>query len=712
MNSCWGINKKTEAIIKTKSAFINIKAGNFFRNPENGLSIVIGLVMVLFMIKCVSVALTSAFNFDGAMNVQVAQNLVKNFEYKTNYDGELFDPRIQTGIPVTLPVAIIFSFFGESFTNGLIVNAIYLILLAFAIVYYLKKCSKVNNSLILLAIILLYGTPNLFLNGFGLLGEIPMFFYFILVVIFLHKYEDTSRSKFLFWAGLFLGLSYLTKTVILICIPALIFAVIFDFVVKRGLTLRMPSGVKDFFQEYKMLPAGFLAPVFVFELYKLFSLGIAAYLQWWKDQWLSILQFAGVKSLYADMNGFFAKFNTHIDLLSSFLGISGTIIVMLLGVLLLSFIAILLYGIYHFWTKQRPGKSEKILFSNHVLVMITVTLSYYGWWLLITPTQVAWERHIFIGYILLEICSVLIISLLIKYCEKLTSKTRKTPYIMYRIFTVGYISLLLVGSVYDLIHTKNFIISFEDSAEKTYLLQAGQYIRNLPESAQILGYGWWQAPVVAFASGRPFDNIFHNIEMRNTGPLNEKYLVVDFFAYYLDADAHKNILDQYDNQLVYSQDQEKILIYKLNSRPLFAYEEFNDFEKGQVDYSRIDFTSNDLDVYVRNVYIGEKANFGKWAQFVSGYLFKYNHESTLKIKVGFLNLEKYDQKPIEIRIYANRKLVYDYPVIQDGSHEIIVPLENISGDTLEITISCNAQYMVEGDDRQLSLILNNMELLK
>ena len=698
--------------MKTKSAFIFTKAGNFIRNPENGLSIVIALVMLLFMIKCVSVALTSAFNFDGAIFAQIAQNLAKNFEYATNYQGKLFDPIITTGIPVTLPVAICFLFFGESFTAGLIVNAIYLILVAFAIIYYLKKCLRLNNFLILLAIILLYGTPGLFTYGFGLFGEIPMFLYFMLAVISLHKYDDTSRSKFLFWAGLFLGLSFLTKTVILICVPALIFAAVFNFIVNKKLTLRIQIGVKRFFQEYMLMPAGFLVPVFVFELYKLFSLGIAVYLQSWKDQWITILERAGVKQGVLDTHGFLAKFTDRLDKLSSFMGISKIIIVFLLVVLLISFFAVLSYGVYHFWKKQNPGKSEKILFSNDVLVLITVTLSYFGWWLVIVPAQTVWYRYIFIGYILLEICLVLIISLLVEYSRKLAPKTRKVPYILYRIFTVGYISLLLVGSGYNFILTKNYLISFKDTLDKTAVLEAGQYIRNLPENAKIFGYGWWQAPVVAFASGKTFDNLLRNSEMLNAGPVNEKYFVVDYFGYYLDSGVYQNILGQYDNQLVFSQDQGKIFIYKLNSRPLFAYEEFSDLEKRQVAYSRIDFTSNDLDVYMRNVYIGEASNFGKWTQEVSGYLFKYNRESTLKIDLGFLNLEKYDQKPIELRIYANRVPVYYYPVNHDGSHEIIVPLENISGDTLEITIMCNAKFMAEGDDRQLSFFLTKMELVK
>jgi hypothetical protein len=696
--------------MEPKSAIVFKQAGAFFRNPQNGIVAAIGIVLVLLTIKCVSVALTGAFHFDGAMNVQVAQNLVKDFKYKTNYDGKLFDTKVQTGIPLTLPVAMLFSLFGESFANGLMVNAIYLILLTFALVWYLKKNLKFNNALVLLAIILLCGTPNLIINGFGLLGEIPMFFYFMVAMIFLGKHEDTAKSKYLFWAGLFVGLSYLTKTVILICIPALIFAAIFDFMIKRRLTLKMRADVKKYFREYAMLPTGFLVPVFIFELYKLILLGIGAYLRWWKDQLVSILHFAGVKSAFADTKGIFAKFTTHLDLLSSFLGINRVFIVIVLGVLLLSFFAIFLYGLSHFWKRRQPEKREKILFSNHVLVMITVTLSYYGWWLLITPTWVAWDRHIFVGYILLEICSVMIISFLINFCERPISHARKTPRLLYKSFTVVYIFLLIAGAGYNLIHSRNFAVSFKDSAEKKTLLEAGQYIRSLPQNAEIMGYGWFQAPVVAFASGRTFDNIFNNKETRSAGPLNEKYLVMDSSAYYLDGGAHKNVLSQYDNKLVFSKNDN--YIYKLNSRRLFAYEEFSDLEKAKVSYSKIDFSRDTSCFYARNVYIGGNSHSGKCAQDISGCLLKYQQEGILKINLLIFKLKRYDQTPIELRIYANRALACRYTVNQDGPQEIIVPLKNISGETLEITIESNSAIKLEGDSRQMSLVLNGMELLK
>ena len=431
--------------MKTKLAVILGSKGKFLRNPVKSISILIALVMVIFIVKCVSVALTDVFSFDGGMNAQVAQNLAGKFAYATNYDSVLFDQSIQTGLPVILPVAILFMIFGESFAAGLIVNAIYLILLAFAIKYYLKNCLKLNKFLILLAVILLYGTHDLFKFGFGLYGEVPMAFYLVLMLIYFHKYEDVSNLKFLFMAGLFLGLGFLTKTVILICIPAILFAAIFDFMIKQRFTQGIWSGMKRLFKEYGMFVAGFLGPVLIFEIYKLVSLGVGGYLSWWKGQGVGILLQAGVKKGFSDTNGIYNKFTTHLGLLSSFTCISEVVITFLLLVVLLAFLAILIYGIFLFWRKRVPGDYEKTLFLKDLLILITVSLSYFGWWLLITPTEKAWYRRIFAGCILLEICLVLIVFLLMKYRLKLAFGQGKIPNILNSLVTVGFIGFFLQG---------------------------------------------------------------------------------------------------------------------------------------------------------------------------------------------------------------------------------------------------------------------------
>jgi hypothetical protein len=726
--------------MKTKATWLIGKVGDFIRDLRKWLFVLIALMIALFVIKCISVALTDVFSFDGGMNVQVAQNLEKKLAYATNYEGKFFDQRLQTGFPVILPVAILFKIFGESFAAGLMVNAIYLILLAFAIIYYLKKCLKVNNFFVLLAIILLYGTPELFTLGFGLYGEIPMLFYLMLMLIQLNKYEDVSRPKFLFLAGLFLGVGYLTKTVILICVPALIFAVIFDFIFKKHATLGVWSKVNSFFKEYWMFPAGFLVPVLLFEIYKMISLGITTYLSWWQEQWFAILAQAGVRpggQGFEDTNGIFTKLTNHLWLLSTYTGISRPIIIFLLVIILLTFFGILAYSIFLFRAKQKLTESVKMFFSNEILVLIAVSLSYFGWWLLITPTQKAWYRRIIVGHILVEICLVVLVFFLWKSGHKLISGGRKTSSYLLRMLTLGLTILLTLGSGISYFQTKNYTISFENTAEKKAILTAGQYIRNLPENAEIFTYGWWQAPVVSFASGRIFDNISRILFTDITpGLLTEKYFIVDSYAYDLSKGRWQTALFPFDHTIVYSQEYDldksrwqsefypyistlnfsqepkKVTIWKLNARGYYSYVKFSDLEKRQVSYSSIDFTKNNLSIFVRNVFLNEDSVQGKWVSPVSGYLFKYNGESFLKINLSIIDLSKYRQNIVEMQVYANNFLVARYQINQGGPKELIVPLENIVGDTLEITIKCNAAFAVQGDGRALTFFLKEMELDK
>src|SRR3990172_2236906 len=234
------------------------------------------VVVFFFTLRSASIVISDAFSFDGGMNAQAAHNLIKDSSPRADYQGmSIFDPKIQTGIPVILPVAINFLLFGESFSCGLTVNAVYLIILVIAVIYYFKTCLKINNLFTFLVILVLYATPSLFDYGFGLYGEIPAIFYFILSLIFLHKYRDGSRLIYILLSGSFLGLGYLTKTVILITIPAFVLVAILDRL------FNSPNRIKRLFQSQGLFMLGFIAPITIFEIFKLAFLGVESYGKWW-----------------------------------------------------------------------------------------------------------------------------------------------------------------------------------------------------------------------------------------------------------------------------------------------------------------------------------------------------------------------------------------------------------------------------------------------
>lgn len=123
-------------------------------------------------------------------------------------------------------------------------------------------------------------------------------------------------------------------------------------------------------------------------------------------------------------------------------------------------------------------------------------------------------------------------------------------------------------------------------------------------------------------------------EKDNIGIQNENYLIIENMN---ENDDYIEILSKYDNKLVFS--NKDILIYKIIDRHLFLYPEFTDVEKRQVSNNKIDFTINNSNIFVRNIYIDDKYNSAKFVQRSSGYLLKYDDEKTLKIITFFSKLK-------------------------------------------------------------------------
>jgi len=143
---------------------------------------------------------------------------------------------------------------------------------------------------------------------------------------------------------------------------------------------------------------------------------------------------------------------------------------------------------------------------------------------------------------------------------------------------------------------------------------------------------------------------------------------------------------------------------------LFAYPDFTEIEKEQVSYSNIQFSEEKLDVFVRNVYLPKNADAGGLAQDVSGYLFKYDGQNQLRISLRLPEIEEMDRSPVTLEVYANRQLIDRLPIDHTGDYELIVPLKNIQGETLEITLIINARYENHGDARPFSFFIKKMWL--
>ena len=92
--------------------------------------------------------------------------------------------------------------------------------------------------------------------------------------------------------------------------------------------------------------------------------------------------------------------------------------------------------------------------------------------------------------------------------------------------------------------------------------EVGDFIKKLPEESEYYGIGWWQSPNIAFVSGKNFKDITKSKELSVPGPLDEKYLVVDFHIKDLVPGSFESVLELFDYQLVFSNGDNEV--YKLN----------------------------------------------------------------------------------------------------------------------------------------------------
>jgi hypothetical protein len=659
------------------------------------IKITILIILFHFSVRCIAETLTSTFSFDGAMNAQVSQNLVKDFSYSTTYNGgQKFDHRIQTGFPVLFPVAVVFSLFGETFESGLIINLIYIVFLLLSIIYLLRVCLKVNELLILLFIMLFYSTPKLFDYGFGLYGEIPTLFYLILFFIFFYKYIESKKTSFLIIAGVIFSFGYLTKTIILITTPSLILVLIMEIIRNKNI-----KNLLEFLWNFGL---GFFTPFIAFELFKLISLGnLNDYFSWWSLQLNGIFQQAGFSSGFNDTTGIFSKFKTHLNILSSETQLSTTVIMLFLLLIIGLFF---LLAKYQFMNKQNYLVKLISLPKTKLMVLISGTaLTYCFWWIFITPSQKAWYRRIINGYILMEISIIFIL-----YFITIIINNHRTVYIKFSKIKIPLSILLISIFTIPIINSKHPVILFSDSEEKVAVKEASDFINKLPKDSVFYGYGWWQSPVLAFEANKNLLDLNDDFEMYIPGQKFNKFLVVDSYAYSNSNQEYKEILSNFEYQLLFYNNE--YLIYELIERNFPRYDPFLLTEKSSVKMKYIDFSKEDVYGIFRNIYSDEFAGPGKWAKMYSGYLLNYDNEKEIHFTIWVPDLKSYISHPLILRVFTNNELLKSIDIKQSGFLDFSIPITPTSSNTMEISLYLNSKISTKNDPRELSFRIINIGL--
>jgi 4-amino-4-deoxy-L-arabinose transferase-like glycosyltransferase len=173
--------------------------------------------------------------FDEGIVLQVPRNLIRYGEYATMHpSGGLwrFDPAIQAGPTILLPIALVFHVAGVGILQARLVMAFYS-LLALLVFYLLVRGMSGAKVALLASLLLVFGFDHEFTSfvfmGRQVLAEVPALGFFWLGTLLWFRAWKRPRWVALVWPGLFWGLAMLTKVQFTLILPvALILFWLFD----------------------------------------------------------------------------------------------------------------------------------------------------------------------------------------------------------------------------------------------------------------------------------------------------------------------------------------------------------------------------------------------------------------------------------------------------------------------------------------------------
>ena len=430
-------------------------------------------------------ALRSYPSFDGALNLNVAASVAAGHGYGFRYDSVFAFPA-QTDGPFVLPAALLFRLFGIGLVTAQLVSLAYLIGFALVVMALLRRMGAApwRAGAASLACLLTPGMGDYAVGGYG---EIPM------LTWLLAGYLAAGRQRFGL-AGLLLGLAAITKTVALLCVaPSALICTLFVATGPEGRRLRVLAA----------LAGGLLAPVLGWELFRMASVGgPAAWERWWALQLGQVGQQSGADEL-AGPAAALAKLHLHLGLLSDQVAVPA--------VLLSCWLVVpWLLALGRLAARRTPRDRALPL----CLLLVCSTL-YAVWWLLVTPTDMAWLRRILPG-LLLQTC-------LVAALAQVPGSAR--PW-RWPATLVLLVLLVLPGETMMLRHGVQVSPRPPASGERHRTDRLVDRLRALPADAVIFGVGWWQAPLFALLSGRTIMNL-DLWDAARIDALPHKYFVVD-----------------------------------------------------------------------------------------------------------------------------------------------------------------------------------------
>ena len=460
--------------------------------PANLAGIVLFAAIGWLFSYFIAVAFVRYPDFDGALNLNVAKSLLEGNGYRNFYHEWVpFFP--ETNAPFIFPAVGAIALFGVSPIGTQFVNLLYLV--AFAVLVFLVVARLSNRLTALVAVFVLLQAPGLYLFGMNGYGEVAALSFMLAACLVLCRALESDRRGLVIVGGALLALSYLTKTVSLIWIPAVVICFL----------AATPRNHRRTDATYLVLSIAL--PIMAWELYRLATLdGIDQYTDWWRAKFADILDRAGPSTRLQDTPGWLNKAQMHAALLDGWMGFPARW-------LTIAYLVTLMLAASAVMRNWRNDSGGRFVFASLFLTAIL----YFGWWILLTPTQEAWLRRIMNGLIVAEIVTILSIYRLAQ---------ARGP--------VAILSLIALGAalVFTVAHNQLLWNRPDDRPQNAAYRALFERVSALPQASELYAAGWYQSPVTALVTGRKFFDFTRHSSTEINGNRNERFLVIEQVAQY------------------------------------------------------------------------------------------------------------------------------------------------------------------------------------
>jgi hypothetical protein len=614
------------------------------RRAAIALDVAMVLAIAWLLSFLVRYALEATPSFDGAMNLNTARSFIEGHGYGFIYDV-FFPFPAQTDGPFVLPSALLMLIGGVTPLTTQGVNLAYFIGATILLVILLK-CIVRTLTLALAGTLIVLQTPGLFSLGMNGLGEVPMLFWFLLALTILSDTLDAdipSRWR-LAAGGMALALCYLTKVVALILVgpAALLFAIAF---VTRH---------RDRAGRLLWFGAGLALPVIGWELFRFVELGgPRAYATWWRLQLWQVRQQSGASETTSLHVRLWAKGLEHLRILADLVAVPEPLVLCFLFVPWLASLGLLLRR----WRQRQFGTAFCIAACGAGAVL------YFVWWLLITPTGMAWLRRILDGLLLQQVLLAIVLAVLARALWRGALSGRFGI-----LFATVLAAALLWPETYLMERAAAFTRPLVASDIDREQLALAEKLRELPADATLFGIGWWQAPVLALFSDRQVMN-YERWDPAKIAALPHKYLVLDYVAKALaDKPELQRILAAGSSHIV--ADGTGGTIYQLDE--VLPYAPFTEEDRQAADLG----TGFDSAIAPYPHARGFLSAKGDWVRPDSAVLFLRTDQVRLSLSVDIpAGLVSTDDKVLpRLHVTSPGCLDATVPFDQPGSHTFSLPL--------------------------------------